>query len=145
MMINETKSVLGVLGCYLKLDNTHKNKILSLYINTDFRDADNHDAPPRWQVDLSAEIESLRVEFGDEAIQHMDCSLTWLKVEERLVEQVMQIRPQGRAIAIFTDFIDDLFIELSNPVQTEAHFGIPEIATVLTSSCIRQISHYPFL
>ncbi|MGL6260005.1 hypothetical protein [Vibrio sp. WXL103] len=138
-------NVLDVLDCYLLLNDSHKNKILSLYINTDFKDAGNHKAQPDWKVELIEEIGQLRNEYGDEIIQHVDQSLTWDKVEERIIEQIMQLRPRGRALAVFTDFIDDVFIELSRPVETEAFFGTPEVETLMISPCIRKVSHYPFL
>lgn len=131
-MKNTINDIFEVLRCYLLLHEDNRSKILSLYINTDSKNPANHRERPAWQIEVSNQLAVLREEHGDEGIRHIDSTLTWKEVEQRLVNKVLEMRPTGRSLVIFTDLLDDILIELPMPVETKAYFGQPQVKHLLS-------------
>lgn len=86
---------------------------------------------PFWLVELSNQLDQLRQELGDEPIKRIDQELTWQDIEHRIIKKVLSKSGTARSLVIFTNFVDDLLIELPQAVETTLHYGEPSIKPLL--------------
>jgi hypothetical protein len=131
-MKNTINDIFEILRNYLLIHEDNRSKILSLYVNTDTKNPENHRERPAWQIEISNQIAQLREEHGDEDVERVEPGLTWKDVEERLVDKISDLKKSGRSVVVFTDLTDDIVIELPIPVETSAYFGLPQVKHLLS-------------
>ena len=131
-MKNTIHEVFESLRDYLETHEESRGKMLSVFANTDNRDPNNRKERPAWLIDLKNSLSDLAESHGDEALRPVDPRLNWREVEERITSALLERKPSGRSVAIFTDLVDHEVIDLPLPVTTSAYFGIPQVKHLLS-------------
>ncbi len=131
-MKNTIQDIFEVLRDYLISHENNQSKILSVYANIDTKNPDNRRERPAWLIDLKNHLDGLSEAYGDGALRTIDPTLMWREVKERIIVTLSEREPSGRSLALFTDLVDDIVIDLPLPVKTSAYYGLPQVKHLLS-------------
>ena len=117
---------------YLVSHDYRQTPFLSVYANVDTTNPDNRRERPAWLVEVKNQFKQIAEHHGDELLKQAEPGIQWRDVEERIITTLLERDSAGRSVALFTDFVDKVIVDLPLPVITSAYYGIPQVKHLLS-------------
>ena len=111
-MKKKIQELLDEVRDYITAHQYENTPILTVYANVDPTDSDNRRDQPKWATELANEAKRLRQQGGEDALKRRDVRNRWEEAEERISQHLMNRKPTGKSVVIFTDLDDYLTIDL---------------------------------
>ena len=106
--------------------------VLSAYVNVDPVNPDNRRERPAWMIELKNELRQVAETDGGDFAGPVGSDLRLADVEEQVIAKLQVRVPTGRSVVMFTDFDDDIVVDLPLPVDTRVYLGLPQLKHLLS-------------
>lgn len=130
-MKKKIQEILDSVKDYITSHEYEDAPVLTLYANVDPTDADNRRDQPKWAIELANEAKRLKELHGEETLKRRDVQLKWAEAEEKIAKHLMDRKPTGQSVVIFTDLEDYLTVDLPVPLPTRMYYGAPQLKHLL--------------
>ncbi len=130
-MKRQIQDILDSLKDYITSHQYLDTPVLTVYANLDPTDPANRRDQPKWAIELANEAKRLRERLGEGALKRRDVQNKWEDAEQRIRTHLMDRKPTGQSVVVFTDLEDYLTVDLPVPLPTRLYYGAPQLKHLL--------------
>lgn len=123
--------VLELLRDYATTHEYPETPILTAYVDIDTTKRANQRMQPAWLIDLKNEAKRLEQELDSEQFKRRNVQQRWTAAQEMILEHLLERKPGGRSVVLFSDLEDFVAVDLPISLPTRLYYGLPQIKHLL--------------
>lgn len=130
-MKNKVREILTSFKEFITTHSYRDTPILTVYVDIDSSNPDNQKQNPAWLIELKNEAKRIADELPAAELKRRDRQETWSGVQETVSRYLLDRKPQGRSMVIFSDLDDYLTVDLPVRLPTKLYYGVPQLKHLL--------------
>ena len=130
-MKNKVHEILESFKEFIATHSYVETPILTVYVDIDPSNPENQKDNPVWLIELKNEAKRIAAELPPEELKRRDRQETWSDVQETVAKHLLERKPSGRSVVMFSDLEDFLTVDLPVQLPTRLYYGLPQLKHLL--------------